>query len=205
MKSNLNNFFFIVKILLFITIAINKGYSKNLSEIQDGEWLLGDPNAPITMIEYASMSCPHCAAFHTEKLPIIKKEYIDTGKVKLVFRDFPFNLPALQGSMITRCVGEKLYFKYVNALFSLQKSWVKIEGAEESLFNIIHNSGMSREEFDQCLNDKDLENKILSYQLEANREFGIQTTPSFIINGKLIEGNKPIETFRKTFEDILSN
>ena len=100
----------------------------------------GDGDAPVTMIEYASMSCPHCAAFHLETLPIIKKEYIDTGKVKLIFRDFPFNLPALQGSMITKCVGEDLYFKYLDALFSLQKKWVKSKGSRESLFNILSNT-----------------------------------------------------------------
>ena len=119
--------------------------SQELSKILEGEYFLGDPNAPITVVEYASMSCPHCAAFHINTLPIIKKEYIDTGKVKLVFRDFPFNLPALQGSMITRCVGEELYFKYLNALFSLQRQWAKSKGSRESLFKILNNSGMSKE------------------------------------------------------------
>ena len=179
--------------------------SQELSKILEGEYFLGDPNAPITVVEYASMSCPHCAAFHINTLPIIKKEYIDTGKVKLVFRDFPFNLPALQGSMITRCVGEELYFKYLNALFSLQRQWAKSKGSRESLFKILNNSGMSKEEFDKCLNDKDLENKILSHQLKAQKNLNIRTTPSFVINGKLLEGNKSIETFREIFDNILSN
>jgi len=202
---------FIKKILLinllifFFTIPLTNTYSAKLTDIQEGEWVLGDIDAPITMIEYASMSCPHCAAFHIETLPIIKKEYIDTGKVKLIFRDFPFNLPALQGSMITKCVGEDLYFKYLDALFSLQKKWVKSKGSRESLFNILSNTGMTKEEFDECLNNKDLENKILSHQIRAHEEYNIKTTPSFIINGTLIEGNKSIDTFRKTFDTILSN
>ena len=192
-------------LILFFIAPLTKSYSSKLTDIQEGEWVLGNIDAPITMIEYASMSCPHCAAFHIQTLPIIKKEYIDTGKVKLIFRDFPFNLPALQGSMITNCVGEDLYFKYLDALFSLQKKWVKSKGSKESLFKIIRNTGMTKEEFDDCLNNKDLENKILAHQIRAHEEYNIKTTPSFIINGKLIEGNKSIDTFRKTFDSILSN
>ena len=196
----------LINLLIFFFITpLASAYSAKLTDLQEGEWILGNINAPITMIEYASMSCPHCAAFHLETLPIIKKEYIDTGKVKLIFRDFPFNLPALQGSMITKCVGEDLYFKYLDALFSLQKKWVKSKGSRESLFNILSNTGMTKEEFDGCLNNKDLENKILSHQIRAHEEFNIKTTPSFIINGRLIEGNKSIDTFRKTFDSILSN
>ena len=196
----------LINLLIFFFITpLASAYSAKLTDLQEGEWILGNINAPITMIEYASMSCPHCAAFHIETLPIIKKEYIDTGKVKLIFRDFPFNLPALQGSMITKCVGEDLYFKYLDALFSLQKKWVKSKGSRESLFNILSNTGMTKEEFDGCLNNKDLENKILSHQIRAHEEFNIKTTPSFIINGRLIEGNKSIDTFRKTFDSILSN
>ena len=196
----------LINLLIFFFITpLASAYSTKLTDLQEGEWILGNIEAPITMIEYASMSCPHCAAFHLETLPIIKKEYIDTGKVKLIFRDFPFNLPALQGSMITKCVGEDLYFKYLDALFSLQKKWVKSKGSRESLFNILSNTGMTKEEFDGCLNNKDLENKILSHQIRAHEEYNIKTTPSFIINGTLIEGNKSIDTFRKTFDTILSN
>tara|TARA_B100001123_G_scaffold450763_1_gene623534 strand:+ start:2695 stop:3315 length:621 start_codon:yes stop_codon:yes gene_type:complete len=196
----------LINALIFFLIALlTNAHSAKLTDIQEGEWILGNIDAPITMIEYASLSCPHCAAFHIKTLPTIKKEYIDTGKVKLIFRHFPFNLPALQGSMITKCVGEDLYFKYLEALFSLQKKWVKSEGSRESLFNIMSNTGMTREEFDECLNNKDIENKILSNQIRAHEEYNIKTTPSFIINGKLIEGNKSIDTFRKTFDSILSN
>ena len=128
-----------------------------------------------------------------------------TNKVKLVFRDFPLNLPALQGSMITRCIGEDVYYKYLDALFSLQSSWVRSKNSEEYLFAIIENGGMTRDEFDLCLANKEIENQILTNQIKAQREFKISTTPSFIINGKLIEGNKPIETFKKIFDNILDN
>ena len=94
--------------LVFVCLQINYLKANELHNIKDDEFILGNIDAPITMIEYASLSCPHCAAFHTKKLPIIKEEYIDTGKVRLIFRDFPLNLPALQASMVTHCVGEEM-------------------------------------------------------------------------------------------------
>ena len=205
MKLKFNISFLIISYFLILFILpVSKTFAAKITEIQENEWFLGDADAPITMIEYASMSCPHCASFHLNTLPIIKEEYIDTGKVRLVFRDFPFNLPALQASLITKCVTKELYFKYIEALFKLQRTWAMPKGSKESLFKILQNSGMTENEFEKCLNNKDLENKILADQLKAHEELNIKTTPSFVINGKLIEGNKPIDIFRKTFDKILS-
>lgn len=203
MKKIINKIpiFFIFLLTSFFTLQV---YSNELKKVGATDRILGYLDAPITMIEYASMSCPHCAEFHMNTLPLINKEYIETGKVKLVFRDFPFNLPALQASMITRCVEENLYFKYIEALFKLQPSWVK-ENSDDYLFEIIKNGGMTREEFDSCLQNEELKNEILENQLKANKELNIKTTPSFIINGKLVEGNKSIKTFRKIFDNILNN
>ena len=193
--------------ILFILFAFisQNSLGNELLKIQEEDLVIGNLNAPITIIEYASLSCPHCAAFHNSTLPIIKKEYIDTGKVNYIFRDFPLNLPALHGSMIVRCIEKDLKFRYLNALFSLQSSWVRATDSREYLFEIIQNGGMSRSEFDSCLADKEIENQILKNQIAAQKEFKIQTTPSFVINGSLVEGNKPIETFRIIFDNILSN
>ena len=203
-KKQLNNFIIFLRFfsILFTFLFIGQLNAKDLSKIQEDDWVLGDENAPITMIEYASLSCPHCAAFHINTLPKIKKEYIETGKVKFVFRAFPFNLPALHASMIARCAGQELYYKYLNALFSLQKSWVK-ENFQEYLFKIVQNGGTTKEEFDLCLMDENLQNQILENQIRANKEYNIKTTPSFIINGKLIEGNKSLDAFKKIFDKIL--
>ena len=204
MKMQIKKKIFIKIIVFFIYFFPILSQASELSQVQENDWVLGNKNAPILIIEYASLSCPHCAAFHTKTLPKIKEEYIDKGKVKLVFRDFPLNLPALQGSMVARCVGEDLHFKYLDALFSLQKSWVKPKDSEEYLFNIVKTGGISRTEFDNCLSNQKFEEQILNGQIQANKIFKIKTTPSFIINGKIIEGNKPIDTFRKIFDDILS-
>ena len=202
---------FSLKLILFITFlilsltSIQNASSEQVNELKNDDRFLGNIDAPITVIEYASLSCPHCAAFHLEILPIIKKEYIDNDKVRLIFRDFPLNLPAFEASMILRCVDKELYFKYLDALFKLQKKWALPKGSRESLFNILQNSGMTQNEFDNCLDDNELKDKIYNNQLKAHKEFNMQTTPSFIINGKLLQGSKSIDTFRKIFDDILSN
>ena len=150
------------------------------------------PDAPVTIIEYASMSCSHCADFHNNTLDDLKSEYIDTGKVRFVFRDFPFNYPALAGSMIVGCVPKDAKYQYMNALYKLQNNWIRREHSytRKELYKIMQRGGMKQEEFDLCLSNIDLENDILEGVMSAQREFNIRSTPSFIINGVLYSGNK---------------
>ena len=205
MKQFSLKFILFFSFLTFTLTLFKIANGAQINELQKNDRFIGNVEAPVTIIEYASLSCPHCAEFHLEVLPMIKKEYIETGKVKLIFRDFPLNLPALEASMILRCVSEEFYFKYLDALFSLQKKWAKPKGSKKSLFNILQNSGMTKKEFDSCLSNKELEDEIINKQLNAHKEFNIQTTPSFIINGKLIQGSKSIDTFRKIIDNILSD
>ena len=181
-------------------------YAKENLLITENDWVIGDPDAPVTMIEYASLSCPHCAAFHKNTFPIIKKEYIDTGIVKFIFRDYPLNYPALLGSMMMRCIPQNLRYDYMNALYMLQKNWVFKENSKttQELYKIMQSGGMTKEEFNQCIKNVDLENEILQEVINAQNEFNITSTPSFIINGILLEGNKPIKDFRQIINKILS-
>ncbi len=189
--------------IVFTPITI---YGKTALEIDDNDFYIGDVDAPITIIEYASLSCNHCASFHNETLPELKKEFVDTGKVRLVFRDFPFNYPALLGSMVLRCIPNDVRYDYMNALFQLQNSWVNKENAKttQELFKIMQSGGMTKSEFDECISNVDLENEILQGLMAAQKEFNIKSTPSFIINGKLLQGNKPIKDFRQIIDKILS-
>ena len=175
-------------------------------EITENDFVIGDKNAPVTIIEYASLSCSHCASFHIETLPKLKKEYVDTGKAKIVFRDFPFNYPALLGSMLLRCVSEDIRYEYSNALYQLQSRWIDRENAKttQELYKIMQSGGMTKEKFNQCIENVDQENEILQEVMEAQKEYNIQSTPSFIINGTLLEGNKPIKDFRQIIDKILS-
>ena len=193
-------------ILTFIFSVNLKAADNSILDIKDDDFFIGDIEAPITIIEYASMSCSHCANFHNNTLEDLKSEYIDTGKVKFIFRDFPFNYPALAGSMMMRCIPADVRYEYMNALYKLQKSWVFRDNSKTKaeLYKIMQSGGMQQDEFDACLSNINLENDLLEGVMSAQREFNIRSTPSFIINGVLYSGNKNIKEFRQIIDKILS-
>ena len=202
----MNKIFTALFILLITFVFALEANETSVLEIKDNDFVIGDKDAPITIIEYASMSCSHCASFHNSTLNDLKTEYIDTGKVRFVFRDFPFNYPALLGSMMMRCIPNEVRYDYMNALYLLQKSWVVRENATtmQELYKIMQSGGMTKDEFDACYSNEQLENEILEGVIAAQKEFNIRSTPSFLVNGKLIEGNKSIKEFRQIIDKILS-
>ncbi len=197
------NFLFFTIFFLFV---LNPIYGESALDITEKDFVIGNEDAKITIIEYASLSCSHCADFHVNTLETLKKEYIDTGKVKMVFRDYPFNYPALLGSMVLRCIPENYRYDYMNALFKLQTDWVNKKNKKtiQELYKIMQSGGMTKDEYDACIYNTELENEILKGVMEAQNQFNIKSTPSFIINGKLIEGNKSIKEFRQIIDKILS-
>ena len=196
----------ILSIPIFIVFFILPISANTVLEVTEDDFVVGDKNAPVTIIEYASLSCSHCADFHNNTLDDLIKEYVDTGKARIVFRDFPFNYPALLGSMVLRCIPEDVRYDYMNALFQLQQKWVVRENAKstQELYKIMQSGGMTKEEFETCTNNVELENTILQALIAAQNEFNIQSTPSFLINGNLVEGNKSIKEFRQIIDKILS-
>jgi len=196
----------ILSIAFFIVFFILPISANTVLEVTEDDFVVGDKNAPVTIIEYASLSCSHCADFHNNTLEDLIKEYVDTGKARIVFRDFPFNYPALIGSMVLRCIPEDVRYDYMNALFQLQSKWVVRENAKstQELYKIMQSGGMTKEEFETCTNNVELENTILQALIAAQNEFNIQSTPSFLINGNLVEGNKSIKEFRQIIDKILS-
>ena len=197
------NFLFFIFFFVFILTPI---YGESALDITEKDFVIGNEDAKITIIEYASLSCSHCADFHVNTLETLKKEYIDTGKVRMVFRDYPFNYPALLGSMVLRCIPENYRYDYMNALFKLQPDWVNKKNKKtiQELYKIMQSGGMTKEEYDACIYNTELENEILEGVMEAQNQFNIKSTPSFIINGKLVEGNKSIKEFRQIIDKILS-
>ena len=202
----MNKIFTTLFILLITFVFSLEANETSVLEIKDNDFVIGDKDAPITIIEYASMSCSHCAYFHNNTLNDLKTEYIDTGKVRFVFRDFPFNYPALLGSMMMRCIPNEVRYEYMNALYLLQKSWVVKENATtmQELYKIMQSGGMTKDEFDACYSNEQLENEILEGVIAAQKEFNIRSTTSFLVNGNLIEGNKSIKEFRQIIDKILS-
>lgn len=173
-----------------------------LAQAQPGEIILGDAAAPVTIIEYASMSCPHCANFHKLFLPDLKSQYLDTGKAKLVLRDFPLNKPAVEGALLARCVSPLAYWAIVDQLFSTQQQWVK-EDSLQQLSMIAATAGISAEDFTKCQANEEVKNSILSGLQQAESVFGVNSTPTFVINGVVLKEDNSLETI-KAVVDALS-
>lgn len=171
-----------------------------LAKVTADDKVLGDRDAPVTMIEYSSLTCPHCAHFHTDVLPRIKKEYIDTGKVKLVLRDFPLNQPALIAAQIAHCVPEDRYFGFVSVLFETQAAWAISEDPAAALSKTARLAGLSQAQIDACLADEALSERILQSRLDGSNAFEISSTPTFIINGEKVLGAQDFEVFRTVIE-----
>jgi protein-disulfide isomerase len=172
-----------------------------LAQAQADDLVEGDPKAPITMIEYSSLSCPHCARFQKDVLPQIKKDFIDTGKVKLIQRDFPLNKPAVQAAQLAHCAGPMRFFPLVDVLFKTQDQWLT-EDAVEKLATIAATAGMDRPTFDACLANKDIEAQIVATRKAGEDAFGINATPTFIINGVKREGEQTYDDLKALFAKL---
>jgi|UPI000684532F protein-disulfide isomerase len=172
-----------------------------LAQAQPDDLVEGDPKAPITLIEYSSLSCPHCARFQKDVLPQIKKDFIDTGKVKLIQRDFPLNKPAVQAAQLAHCAGQMRYFALVDVLFKTQDQWLT-EDAVEKLAQIAATAGIDRPTFDACLANKDIEAQIVATRKAAEDAFQVNSTPTFIVNGVKREGEQSYDDMKALFAKL---
>ncbi len=162
----------------------------NIIDVSLEELTLGDPNAPITIIEYASMTCSHCAEFHNKTYPDLKKNHIDTGEVKFIFREFPLDKLAMATSMLARCVDNEISMAFIEILFKNRDRWIS-ENALNELKNFSKQAGLDSNEFDACLNNQQLLDDLIAGKEKAIEDYKINSTPSFIINGEVVSGNKP--------------
>ena len=174
-----------------------------LAQAMPGDHVIGDPAAPVTIIEYSSLTCPHCAAFHAGTLPELKIRYIDTGKAKLVLRHFPLNEPALVAAKLAECVQPERYAGFVDVLFRSQAEWGVMQDPTEGLKRYGRLAGLSDDQMQACLTDGAIEEKILNQRLEGSRVFEINSTPTFIVNGEKVVGDQPIDAFAKVIDDKL--
>lgn len=157
--------------------------------------ILGKPDAPITIIEYASLTCPHCAHFEDQVLPQIEKKWIDTGKAKLVMRDFPLDQRALQAEALARCVPPQNYYPLVKMLFQSQEQWVLAKDWPAALARTVRLAGIGKDKFDSCLADQKLTDGVAQSRLTAAQQLGVDATPTFFVNGKKFEGEPTVEAF----------
>jgi protein-disulfide isomerase len=177
--------------------------SASLLQIGKSDRILGNPAAPVTIVEYASMSCPHCAHFAKDVLPALKKRWIDTGKAKLVFRDFPLDKLALQAAMVQRCAPSDRFFAFVDTFFADQQQWVLADDPKAAIARLAELGGMSNKDFDACMQNKAVENFILEERLAAAKALGVDATPTFFINGTKFTGEPTVAVFDKVLSGAL--
>ncbi|WP_320196093.1 DsbA family protein [Agrobacterium rosae] len=164
---------------------------------------LGDVNAPVKIVEYMSMTCPHCANFHNKTFDEIKKKYIDTGKVYFVIREFPFDPRAAAAFMLARCAPEQQYYPFVSMLFKQQQSWATAQDARAALLQMSKMAGFSQETFEACLTNQKLLDDVNATMQRGATEFGVNSTPTFIINGKRYAGDMSVENMSALVDSLL--
>ncbi len=168
---------------------------------------LGPEKAAVTITEFASMTCPHCAAFNDQVFPKIKAAYIDTGKIRYIFREFPLDIKAAAGSMLSRCIANgdaQKYFAVTDLLFRSQADWVT-KNTAETLERIGKQAGLSQQQVDDCLKNQALLDKISADQKYASEVLKVDSTPTFFINGDKIKGETSFEEFQKKIDPLLKS
>ncbi len=163
---------------------------------------MGKDDAKVTVVEYASMTCPHCAHFAETTFPELKSKYIDTGKVRYILREFPFDPRAEAGFMLARCSGDK-YFAMVDVLFKQQQNWATVDNVKDALLQLAKLAGFTQESFDKCLTDQSLLDQVRAVQKRGAEEFKIDSTPTFLINGKTYKGALSIEEMSAIIDPLL--
>ena len=163
--------------------------------VQPSDRILGKAEAPITIIEYASLTCPHCAHFDVTVLPKLKEKWIDTGKAKLVLRDYPLDEPALRAAMVARCAPADRFYPLIDTFFAQQEQWATSRDYRAALEKLVKLGGMSDKEFKGCISDKKLEDQVAQSRLTASQQLGVDATPTFFINGKKFDGAPTVEAF----------
>lgn len=168
-----------------------------------GDRVLGQAEAPVVMVEYASATCPHCAEFHAKVLPLIKAEYIDTGKLRFIFREFPLDQAALGAFMLARCVPEDKYFATIDLMFRQQAIWMKGDKAAE-LLKVTQMAGMDKAGFEACLKRADIAKAIIESSRKAAKDFGIKGTPAIFVNGRMIDGHKEMADVKAAIDAAIN-
>lgn len=193
----------VVLALGLVAAAADVRAEKSLNEILP-EMSLGNPDAPVTIYEHSSLTCTHCADFHNQTLPKVKAEYIDTGKARLVFRDFPLGQLAMVAAMLPHCAGPDRYFGFLEVLFRTQDQWARAQNPGEELQRVMRMGGMTKDAFDSCLKRREIYEAIRERAMDDQTLYGIDSTPSFRIGKEKFSGALPYEDFKKLIDEALA-
>ena len=169
--------------------------------VDESDRILGSETAPVTIIEYSSLTCPHCASFHKNTLPRVKEGWIDSGKARLVYRHFPLDGLALRAAAVANCIEGERHFTFLEALFRSQDRWARASDPLKSLGAIAGVAGLDEATFKRCVEDEAEMNRILERAREGAKAFDVQSTPTFVVNGRKVSGAVPFEDFEKVLND----
>jgi len=180
-----------------ITAGAAPARALEVPQVKPDDRVLGKADAPITIFEFFSLTCPHCADFEEHTYPKLKAEWVDTGKAKIVYRDYPLDQNALKAAMVARCAPPERYAAFVEVLFKQQLVWAVQKDPTDALKKIAALGGVGAEQFDKCLKDQDLSKQIVAEEYEAQTKYGVDSTPTFFVDGKKVVGALPYDDFVK--------
>ena len=205
-RSNLNiKPSFLIKIILIYLICCLKSYSDNI-DINSSLVVLGPDKAPVKIKIFSSLTCPHCANFHINIVPKIKKKYIEMGKVQLIFIDFPLDQVAFNASKLLHCLDKTKQIVFLDTVYETQNSWTSgssINEVNNNLKKIVKDLGISSAQFDKCLIDEIISDKILNGRIDASKKYSINSTPTIIINEKKLEGSVSFKNIKEKIEKLI--
>ena len=205
-RSNLNiKFFFIIKVILIYLFFCLKSYSDNIST-NTNFIVLGPDKAPVKIKIFSSLTCPHCANFHINVVSEIKKEYIKIGKVQLIFIDFPLDQAAFNASKLLHCLDKKKQLLFLDTIYDTQNKWTNgsnVNDINSNLKKIVMDFGINSTQFDKCLVDETISDKILNGRIKANHKYSIESTPTIIINEEKLEGAASFKNIKKKIEKLI--
>ena len=201
---NLKLFFFINILFIYLVICLS-AFGENLN-LSNEQIVLGANKAPVKIKIFSSLTCPHCANFHTRVLPKIKEKYVDKGKVQLIFIDFPLDQAGFNASKLLHCLNKKKQMAFLDKIYEDQNKWTNetnLIDINKNLKKIVENLGINQTKFDKCLNDEAIADKILNGRIEGQNKYSINSTPTIIINEKKFEGSTNFESIEKKIEKLI--
>ena len=195
----------ITKIIIFCLIVCLKVYADNSKPLSN-KITIGPSDAAVKVKVFSSLTCPHCADFHINVVPKIKKEYVNSGKVQLIFIDFPLDQAAFNASKLLHCLDQKKQMDFLDIIYQTQNKWTNgsnLNDINENLKKIVENLGISSSQFEKCLVDEGISDKILSERIDANHKYVIESTPTIVINEKKLEGSATFKNIKKKIEKLI--
>ena len=203
--NNNINLLFLIKIFLIYFIFIFKFFS-SYADNENSLIAIGSNDAKVKIKIYSSFTCPHCANFHKQVVPEIKKNYVDTGKVQLIFMDFPLDQAAFNASKILHCIEQNKQIGFLDTIYETQNQWTDGSNINEinvNLKKIVKSLGISSSKFDKCLIDEVISDKILNGRIDASRKYSIDSTPTIVINEQKLEGSVSFKNIKKKIEKLI--